>query len=308
MALRDVRLGRLLRSYIDGIPLDLASHLLPATSRLRFGLLSHIHLHAGAQRRFADRPDAASERLGRPRSVNQAALIDSLRRTVDGLRWDPVGTEWADYADNTSYSADAAAAKDGFVARAVAASEGSVVWDLGANTGRYSRIAADTGRRVVAFDIDPAAGERLFRSLRADGRTDILPLVMDLADPSPGLGWANRERASLGERSHADMLLALALVHHLAIGRNVPLGRIADLFADLGRQLVVEFVPKEDTMVRRMLATREDVFDDYSVDGFRRAFADRWAVVEELPIPDSRRVLFTMRRREAAARGDDSAP
>jgi ribosomal protein L11 methylase PrmA len=173
-----------------------------------------------------------------------------------------------------------------------------VVWDLGANTGRHSRIAAAGGRRVVAFDIDPAAAERHYRALRDSGDERILPIVMDLANPSPGLGWANAERRSLAERAEADAILALALVHHLAIGRNVPLSEIARLFAHLAPHAIVEFVPKEDSMAQRLLATREDVFPDYTLDGFRRALAPVFEIVEEAPIAGSLRVLVRLRRRD----------
>ena len=299
MALRDVRCGLLLRGHIDGIPLDLAARLLPGRTRISLGLGAHVHLHARAQRRYADRPAEAAAKVRAGMRVNQSALIDSLRRTVAGLRWEPKDTEWADYDERTSYGPAATSAKESLVRRLVGATDGDRVWDLGANTGRYSRIAADLGRRVVAFDIDPAAAERHFRRVRAEGRGDILPLVVDLANPSPGLGWANSERRSLANRGEADTLLALALIHHIAIGRNVPLAAISAWFAGLGRQLVIEFVPKDDPMVGHLLASREDVFADYSLEGFRGAFAADWTIVDEAPIPDTVRVLFSLRRRGA---------
>ena len=181
------------------------------------------------------------------------------------------GTEWSDYADHTSYGDAATADKARLVEAFVGEAKGSRLWDLGANTGRYSRIAADAGKRVLAFDIDPAAAERNYRQLRTEGRSDILPLILDVANPSPGIGWAGRERRSLLDRADPDIMLALALVHHLAISRNVPLPMVLGLFADLAPWAIVEFVPKEDRMVRRLLATRRDVFPDYTLDGFRAA-------------------------------------
>ena len=124
-----------------------------------------------------------------------------------------------------------------------------------------------------------------------------MPLLADLADPSPAIGWANTERASLIERANADVVVALALVHHLAIGRNVPLPMIAELLARLAPNLIVEWVPKEDPMVQRLLATREDIFPSYSPDGFRAAFEGAFEITEEVPIEDSSRVLFRMQRR-----------
>jgi ribosomal protein L11 methylase PrmA len=296
MARRDIRLSHLLRADPDGIPLDLAKALLPWRTRLDFGLLSHLYLHAAAQSRHQGNEDeGAAARGARISATRLRALGDNLRRTVSGLRWTPAGTEWADYADNTSYSGRATAAKERLVAEYVAAAGGDTVWDLGANTGRYSRIAADAGRRVLAFDIDPAAAERNYRTLAAEGRLDILPLVMDLANPSPGIGWAGRERRALLDRASADVTLSLALVHHLAISRNVPLEMFIDLLADLAPTAIVEFVPKEDPMVRRLLAARRDVFPRYTLDGFRDAARTRFAIEAETPIEESGRTLFLLR-------------
>jgi SAM-dependent methyltransferase len=297
MARRDVRLGRLLRTELDGIPLDLVSRLLPRSTRLTLGLGAHIHLHARAQRRYAGAGEAAAERVASTRKVNVANLVISLRDTIKSLSWEPSGTEWAEYDTNTSYGAGATASKERLVADLVGQTTGRTVWDLGANTGRFSRIAAEGGRSVVAFDIDPAAVERNYRVLRTEKREDILPLVMDLADPSPGLGWAHAERASLTDRAPADVVLALALVHHLAIGRNIPLPAIAAQLARFAPQLIIEFVPRDDPMVRQLLATREDVFADYHPDGFRAAFAPVFETLVEAPVEGSSRTLTLFRRR-----------
>lgn len=301
MARVDVRLGRLLREHLEGIPLDLAARLLPGRTRLSFGLGPHIHLHARAQRRHAgDGAKAADHDAGSMSPRRLGTLIESLRDTVDGLAWEPEGTAWADYADNTSYDDTATAAKVAAVAGALEAVGGSRAWDLGANTGRYSRLAADTGYRVVALDLDPAAVERGYRAVRAEGREDILPLLADLTDPSPPLGWGSTERAGLLERVDADVILALALVHHLAIGANVPLPMIASLFARLAPHAIVEFVPKDDAMVGRLLASRRDIFTDYTIEAFRRAVEPHFDIVTETPIEHSRRTLFHLRRRRNA--------
>ena len=297
MAYRDVRCGLMLRDHLDGIPLDFAATLLPGRTRLNPGLGAHIHAHASAQRRYESNATATSGRaVVRMSPFKQAALIDSLRRTIESLRWDPTGTEWADYADHTSYSADAASSKEDVVRAMLESSGGTTVWDLGANTGRFSRIAASLGARVVAWDIDPAATENHYRMLQRDGATTTLPLLGDMAQPSPSLGWALEERLSMFERADADVVMALALVHHLAIGRNIPLGHIASTFAALAPELIIEFIPRGDPMVERLLATREDVFHEYTIDGFRAAFSRRYRIAEEAPIRGSGRLMFRMER------------
>jgi hypothetical protein len=146
---------------------------------------------------------------------------------------------------------------------------------------------ADAGGASTGTSI--GGGRAQLPAVRGDGRRDILPLVLDLANPSPGIGWAGRERRSLLERADPDVVIALALVHHLAISRNVPLPMLTDLLAELAPSAIVEFVPKDDPMVRRLLATRRDVFPDYSLEGFRAAVHERFEVVVEAPIEDSPR-------------------
>jgi ribosomal protein L11 methylase PrmA len=298
IAHRDARCGLMLRDFIDGIPLDLAAGLLPGRSRLNLGLSAHIHLHAGAQRRAAagPAPRGAKKPSRRMSETGQRALLDSLRRTVERLRWEPTG-HWAGYATTTSYSEAATASKGELVREMLAAVGGRSAWDLGANTGVYSAMAADAGYRVVAWDLDAGSVEAHWRRVRGDGNPAVLPLIGDLSNPSPSLGWALEERASFLERAAPDVVMALALVHHLAIGNNVPLPAVARLFARIAPSAIVEFVPKEDPMTARLLAARRDVFDHYSVDGFRAAFGETFEIVREAPIADSPRTLFQLRRR-----------
>lgn len=298
MAHRDVRCGLMLRDFIDGVPLDLAARLMPGRTRLSVGLGSHLHLHAGAQRRAARAVDGDPALRGARRvsPTGQRALLDSLRRTVERLRWQPTGM-WAGYAGATSYSDAATASKAALVREMLAAAGGKVTWDLGANTGVYSALAADAGHRVVAWDSDAASVEAHWLSVRGDARPSVLPLVMDLSNPSPAMGWGLAERASFLERGTPDLVMALALVHHLAIGNNVPLPSVASLCARMAPTAIVEFVPKADPMTQRLLAARRDVFDGYTLDGFRSAFGREFEIVREAPITDSPRTLFLLRRR-----------
>lgn len=295
MAYRDPRCGLMLRGHLDGIPLDLASRLLPIRTRLRPGLLSHLHLHARAE---GHTPSAdLRRRAPRMTRIRHLALVDSLRRTVEGLRWEPAGTVWVDYAETTSYDPTARAAKRRLVLQFLEQAGGQCVWDLGANTGEYSRIAAGLGRSVVSIDGDPAAVERNYREVRQSGEERILPLWIDLLAPSPSVGWAAAERPGLLERSGADAVMALALVHHLTLGGGVGLDRILDLLARIAPWAIVEFVPKSDPMARRLLAYRNDVFPDYSLEGFHAAAGRRFDIVAEEEIPGLERRLFLLRRR-----------
>ena len=289
MALVDVRLGLMLRPYIDGIPLDLAARLLPGSTRFKPGLLAHLHLHAKATTQ-----QAATESVKKA-SVSKTALLallDSLKGTVEGLRWEPKGTQWADYYGDTNYTDAAMADKRRRVASFLEGIDGSL-WDLGANTGEFSRIGAGLGLQTVAWDVDPGAVERAY----AAKHEGVLPLLLDLANPSPDLGWAGAERDSLEARGPADVVMALALVHHLAIGNNVPLSGIAAYLARLGRRAIVEFVPKEDSQVRRLLGSRRDVFPTYHQEGFEAAFGREFEIERKEPVEGTVRTLYRMVRR-----------
>lgn len=293
MAYRDVRLSQLLRSQIDGMPLDLTSSLLPARTRLKGSLLMHLHLHAKSQARHQDNPSAAkSAKVSR---LGLQGIIDSLESSTAGLRLKRNTGVWADYYSETNYTEAAAAHKAELVARYVEQARPAQVWDLGANVGRYSRIAAERGIFTVSIDFDPAAVEANYRACREARITTILPLLLDLANPSPDLGWAHQERLSLQSRGPADLVMALALIHHLVISNNTPLERVAEYFAVLGRHLIVEFVPKQDSQVQRLLASREDIFDRYTREGFEQAFERSYEILDRQEIRDSKRTLYLMR-------------
>lgn len=298
MSMRDVRLGRLQRHYLDGIPLDLGSSLLPARTWLHVSTLLHVHLHARAMRRYESA--SVAKATGTRRMSNRAltGLIASLRAAVSGLEWQPAGTEWANYTSAHNYSNDAIEAKRSLVREYVSVAAPRTVWDLGGNTGTFSRVAREVAPSVVCFDIDPAAVELNYREVRKRGETGLLPLQLDLMNPSPSLGWANEERSSIESRGPVDLVMALALVHHLAIANNVPLARVAESFARLGRALIVEFVPKSDSQVERLLTNRADIFPDYTIEGFERAFEQHWTVERTQRVGDSQRTLYLMRRRE----------
>ena len=296
MSYKDVRLSQLLRIHIDGIPLDLASSLLPLRTRLVFPLLSHVHLHASSQRHFADKTvEGRGRDMGR---LSFRGLIDNLESAVEGLAWEPEDTEWADYYESSSYSPEALEHKRQMVAEFLDEVKPEDVWDLGANTGIFSRVASERGIQTLSFDVDPAAVERNYLQCTKANETHILPLLMDLTNPSSGIGWENEERESLLDRGPADAALALALIHHLAISNNLPLKRVSGFFSNVCDSLIIEFVPKSDSQVQRLLSTREDIFPDYTQEGFENAFRGHFAIRRSVGIKGTERTLYLMRRTE----------
>jgi hypothetical protein len=298
MSYTDVRLGRLSRLHIDGVPLDLASSLLPFRTRLSFALLSHIHLHARSQKHFAERTvDVKSRKMSR---LSLLGLLENLESAVKKLKWQPRGTLWSDYEEEESYSRDALDQKKKLVGGFLDQVRPRVVWDLGANVGLFSRLASDCGILTISFDADPGCVERNYLESRHKGETNILPLLIDLTNPSPAIGWQHEERMSLAERGPADLVLCLALIHHLAISNNLPLPMIADFLTSIcSSSLILEFVPKSDHRVQRLLSTREDIFTGYTQEAFERTFGQRFEIQASEQLRGSERVLYLMARRDA---------
>ncbi|MHC1739545.1 MAG: SAM-dependent methyltransferase [Anaerolineaceae bacterium] len=301
MAKVDRRLNKELINYIDGIPLDLCSAMLPRATRYQVGLAMHIHMHAKAQAQ-SERAQSQLEppaeqkapvRIQKVSKVGLIGLIESLEGLVRGLECKITGTMWADYYSATNYSDTAFEEKKALVTQTVTELKPRLVYDLGANTGIFSRAAAQyADTLVIASDIDPEAVELNYRELRKDGVKNILPLVIDLTNPSPAIGWDNSERDAYLKRDRADLVLALALVHHLAIANNVPLGSIAESFAKIGEYLLIEFVPKEDSQVKRLLRTRADIFHQYTLEGLLHAFEPYFKLVKQTPIANSQRTML----------------
>lgn len=299
MSRSDISLGRLLALHIDGIPLDLASRLLPLRSWLRPGLLIHLHIHAQMVRRYSDtsQQHTAPSVQRRVSKSGLLALVESLERTIKGQTWCVGGTEWADYYSTSSYDASEFQKKLAIVERFLCALQPKIVWDLGANTGVFSRMATKLGAMTYAFDLDPGCVELNYLQCSKEQNRKLLPLLVDLSNPSPSIGWANAERVSLVQRGPVDVVLALALIHHLAISNNTPFERVAEFLHSIARSAIVEFVPKSDPQAQRLLRSRRDVFCDYDEHNFERVFAGRFSICETVPITGTGRKIYLLRAR-----------
>jgi hypothetical protein len=296
----DIRLSKLLRPYIDGIPLDLTSKLLPAVSWFNPGIVLHLHMHAKSQQAYGSKVIKSQKSLSMS-YAGMKGLIDNLRATVAGLSWkfSPKDTEWGDYYRQTNYSKLAFDHKKSVVAEMITQVSPKTVWDLGANDGEFSRIASGMGAYTVAFDVDPVAVEKNYLTCKAENETALLPMIVDLTNPSPSIGWAHRERKSLIERGPVDLVMALALVHHLCIGNNIPLAYLARFLADIGKYVILEFVPKTDSQVKKLLASREDVFTGYTLHHCLDAFTQYFEVKARVKITGSQRSLIFFKRKHA---------
>jgi len=206
-------------------------------------------------------------------------------------------TEWGKYYSHTNYSTEALEFKKQIITNFFNKIKPRMVWDIGANTGLFSRLAAQQGIKTISFDIDCAAVEKNYQECLIKSEKNILPLFLDLTNPSPAIGWDNKERMSLLERGPADTVMALALIHHLAISNNLPLGKIAKFFSKASQSLIIEFIPKTDSNVQKLLSSREDIFPDYTQENFESEFKKYFNIQTAVNIKGSDRVLCLMIRR-----------
>lgn len=296
----DVRTLSLWRNYIDGYPLDLAVRFLPFWRRYRPGLFMHLTLHSRAQS-MADR----KEDIGKTKSAKKAkvsdpgliGIVQSLHKTVEGIRWKRTSKVWEEYGDIRTYQAEDVTRKSEYVEQVVKRLKPEMVWDLGANTGEFSLIAASHGAFVVSIDGDPACTEYIYeRNSKEHSGKRILPLTMDLANPSPGFGWRSQERVSLEDRGPADLVLALALIHHLVFSCCIPLPLIAEWSGSLGDHLLVEFVPPSDPMVKKHLANRGEEHLPYNLDIFLSSFKKIFDLVDQVSLQNGRMLFLYTRK------------
>jgi len=298
-AYKDVPFRPWLRGAINGIEPRQMSNLVSIRDVVRPGVLKHVKLHSAMDKSFSGKgagSQSTKSELAKAGFSDELtrATVKGLRKVVAGLKWTAAESHWATYQQTSTYSDDEKLQKAAFVRAALGDESHSLIWDLGCNDGTYARIAADKADYVVAVDGDEVTIDSLFRQLHAERNTRILPLVMDLTDQSPGLGWRNRERAAFTERGRPDVVLCLALIHHLAITANVPLPEILDWFHSLGARLVIEFVAPDDPMAQRLLANKPTgLFPDYRPEVFEKLLQERFAIERQEALPTGTRTLYS---------------
>lgn len=286
-----------LRGSLDGITATDMAKLFSWRDYFRPGVLVQVILQSKLQQSFGSstsniRSELKTAGLG---AELIKANVKKLRRIVQKLDSGIGSTEWGDYAANTSYSDSERTIKQAFIADVMRSGPWPLVWDLGCNTGDYAKIAAEHGAYVVAADGDHLAIERLYQEQKTKGGTTILPLVMKLNDQSPGLGWRGQERAPFAARSKPSVVFCLALIHHLVITANIPLPEVLAWFASLNAALVIEFVNKQDEMVRQLLRQRLDQYPDYTPAGFETALGEFFTIEKRCETKPGKREIFFAR-------------
>jgi hypothetical protein len=286
---------RYLLGHLDGIEPTEMRRIFGGRRRFKKGVFRHVYLHSVAETRVRQGSEKTRDDLGRAGfgAELQKAVVRKLLKLVRSLRSKRSDSAWAKYRETCSYSDEGRVAKEQFIRAVLDDHAPKLAWDLGANDGTYARIVAERGAYVVAVDADDVTVDALYRSLRVDGIDNVLPLVMNLLDPSPARGWRNEERKAFTDRAAPDLVLALALVHHLALAGNVPLAEVVSWLRTLGGSLVVEFVEPHDPMAKQLLGNkREGLFPDYRIDVFEQLLAQHFTIARREPVPGGTRTLY----------------
>lgn len=295
-----------LRGSLEGIDPQTANQVLSGASRFRKGVLGHVFIHSRMDAKYAGqdldqaktltedadkRPEKRS--LGRYSEAMVLGTIQGLARTIRKLDVPESRTVWGNYDTEHSYAEASFAAKKAFVEAAVRAKPRRMAWDIGCNTGTFSQIAADAGAEyVVAIDGDTKAIERLYRKQKAAGATDILPIIMNLGNTSPAQGWRGQERKALEKRGNPEIILCLALIHHIVISANIPLDEFIAWLRDFDAEIVIEWVGPDDDMVRMLLRNRVDQYSELALENFERLVGASFDTVAAEPLKGGARKIF----------------
>lgn len=285
-------MNSILSNNIDGVPVHKVAKILPFKSRFNLGIWLHVHLQNRVGKLHKKRqyiPSFSKKKL--------LHLLNNLREMISGLQLNNFKTTWSDYYDETILGDEYLKEKELVFGKLLSQCNGAIALDIGANDGYFSLLTAKKFSEVIAADFDSQCINRLYNNTKEKHILNLLPLRIDVANPSAALGFANRERNSFTERIKVDLVVALALIHHLVITKNIPFSRLASYFNEIAPQLIIEFVPKEDEKVQLLLQNRKDIYTHYTRRHFETAFSDFFSIQEMITLPISKRIIYLMNKK-----------
>jgi hypothetical protein len=293
---RDVHAGAFFRVNLDGIPQQMANDLLPVRAYLKPSVAIHMLAHNAFIKRSATFESRNTQAKNVTSRSSQLDLLKQLRAFIEKLSAAKAVSTWARYYSQTNYNDATFKRKTELVAAAFVGRRLGAVWDVGANDGTFSRIAGKSADRVLALDLDHNAVNAGYVEIKSGGDHHIHALIHDVENPTPALGFDSAERSTLEQRSKADAVMALALIHHLSITSNIPFEQSAGYFADRGEELLIEFVGREDSQVKRLLAQKNINYDWYTEENFRGAYLKRFELKSRHEIPGADRIFYHLVR------------
>jgi 2-polyprenyl-3-methyl-5-hydroxy-6-metoxy-1,4-benzoquinol methylase len=294
MHYKKLPLQNLILAYPDGIPLGVAQKFLPGRSKFNLNTYLHLHLHASV----SGRPQKTASPAKTFSSTKLKNLLQSLKDTISSFSLDTSSGVWSDYYTEAYQREDYVELKKQIITDWINQLNTQSAIDIGANEGEFSELLANKNIYTISADFDHYSINRLYRRIKQKRISSIHPLIIDFANPSPAVGVNNAERSSFIERTKTDLVLALAVVHHLVIGKNIPFESIAELFSHLGKNLIVEFIPKDDNKIQFMLQQKKDVYDDYNENHFLNGFKKWFSVIKKQQIANSNRIVYLMQAHE----------
>ncbi|HZH95917.1 MAG TPA: hypothetical protein VEY06_08535, partial [Flavisolibacter sp.] len=283
-------LQNFLLAYPEGVPLQIAAAMLPLKTKFNVHLYLHLHLNASVS------SSATSQQEATFSADKLKNIFKSLEAGITALRLN-CRTTWSAYYAEAGQRDGYVENKKRVISEWIKGSGFKTAFDAGANDGNFSELLAAENIYTISADGDHYAVDELYKNARQN-RSLVHPLIVDLANPSPAIGINNGERKSLFQRVGVDLVMALAVIHHLAIARNIPFDMIAHLFKSLGKYLLIEFVPRDDEKIQLMLSQKKDVYDWYTENEFRMAFAKHYQIVKTQRIAPSNRVVYLMHPHE----------
>ncbi|RYZ26275.1 MAG: SAM-dependent methyltransferase [Chitinophagaceae bacterium] len=285
-------LQQLLAIYPDGIPLSYVKSLLPFRSKLNIHLYLHVHLHASYSSKSSvqqKKPALSKQKL--------IHLLNSLQSLISSLKFGKFENVWGKYYEEAETRPGYLEEKKQIIAGWLTSlPQLSTAIDVGGNAGEFAALASRKCERVICADGEHFAVEKLYRKIKTEDTKNIIPLCVDFTNPSPAIGVNNEERSSFLQRASCDLAMGLALIHHLAIGKNISFDLIAKMFAHLGRYVIIEFVAKEDEKVKILLQNKKDVYHWYTEEAFLQSFSTRFHLIEKQALSSSPRTLYLMER------------
>ena len=282
-----------LSNYIHGIPVDVTAKLLPWKSKWNLGVRLHVMLQNNV--RIRKSTHTVQPAFSKQKLLNLITHLESIIQNLSSGY--PSVSTWSNYYDETILGKEYLDKKEAILKKFLGTISYKSVLDLGANDGYFSRLVAKENKMVLAVDSDSRCINNLYQLVKREHVTDIIPLIIDFSNPSPAIGFNNTERSSFGQRAKADLVLALALIHHLVIGKNIPLPELARHFAGMAPYLIIEFVPKEDEKVKQLLSERADIFSTYNVASFEACFSKYYTIQVKELIPGTTRILYCLARK-----------
>jgi hypothetical protein len=287
-------LQNLLLAWPEGIPLSVTRSLLPFHSRFSLFTYLHIHLHEKLTRP-GNKTKQQSTAFSKTKMLN---LVNSLESVTKNLKAPSSKTNWSDYYEEAEQRGDYVKKKKAIIEKWLGEINSiKTAVDLGANDGYFSELVSSKNIFTIAPEADAVCVNNLYLQCREKKNSSIHPLIIDLTNPSPAIGVNNKERNSFISRTKTDLALALALIHHLCIGKNMSFAQCAELFGSISKQLIIEFVPKQDTKTQLLLQNKKDIYTSYSIEEFEKVFSSVFIIEKKEPISGTERVLYLMKKK-----------